>query len=226
MAETSRGTIVFDLDGTLVDSAPDLADALDKLLEQRGHKGLGLATVRGMIGNGVAELVRLGLAARGDVLSAAELAQAVQRFLMLYTASLSNKSLPYPGTEDALAQLRQAGWRLAVCTNKLEASARGLLSDLGLLQAFAMVAGPDTFGVAKPDPRHLQLCLNAISRPGQAALLVGDSEIDIATARAAGIPVIAVNWGYARVPLAELSPDMLIEDMGELVGAVETLFAR
>jgi phosphoglycolate phosphatase len=226
MAETSRGTIVFDLDGTLVDSAPDLADALDKLLVQRGHASLGLATVRGMIGNGVAELVRQGLATRGEILSAEALAQAVQRFLMLYTANLSSKSTVYPGTEGALAHLRQAGWRLAVCTNKLEASARGLLSDLGLLQAFALVAGPDTFGVAKPDPRHLQLCLNAIARPGQPALFVGDSEIDLATARAAGIPVIAVTWGYARVPLEDLGPDLLIRDMGELADAVDTIANR
>ena len=180
MPDITRGTVIFDLDGTLVDSAPDLADALDTLLEERGHGRLGLARVRQLIGHGVAELVRAGLEECGERLDGDELALSVQRFMKYYTAHLSRKSRPYPGAAETLKALRESGWRLAVCTNKLEASARGLLQDLGLLQAFALVAGPDTFGVAKPNPQHLLRCLPSVS--GQehrdTAIMVGDSEID------------------------------------------------
>lgn len=205
MPEPSRGTVVFDLDGTLVDSAPDLADALDALLVERRLEPVGLAATRQMIGHGIAELVRAGLALRGQTLPQGDLDAAAQRFLKLYTAHLSRKSQPYPGAAETLARLRQDGWRLVVCTNKLEASARGLLEDLGLLPAFALVAGHDTFGVAEPDPAHLLRCLPEGAATRGRAVLIGDSEIDIACARAAGIPVIAAIWGYARRPLAELS---------------------
>ena len=161
MPDPRRGTVIFDLDGTLVDSAPDLADALDLLLQERGHAPLGLDRVRRLIGHGVAELVRKGLDARGERPEPQPLAQAVQRFLTHYTAHLSRKSRPYPGAVEVLDILRQAGWRLVVCTNKLEVHARALLQDLGLLSAFALVAGPDTFGVAKPDPAHLLDHVNA-----------------------------------------------------------------
>lgn len=223
MPEPSRGTVVFDLDGTLVDSAPDLADALDALLVERGLDPVGLAETRRLIGHGIAELVRGGLALRGQTLPPGDLDAAVQRFLKLYTAHLSRKSQPYAGVAETLARLRQDDWRLVVCTNKLEASARGLLEDLGLLPAFALVAGPDTFGVAKPDPAHLLRCLPEGAATRGRAVLIGDSEIDIACARAAGIPVIAAVWGYARRPLAELAPDGIVAGMAEVPGEVERL---
>ena len=218
-----RGTVIFDLDGTLVDSAPDLADALDRLLTDMRLAPLGLDRVRKLIGHGVAELVRKGLAARGVLPEPPDLALAVQRFLGTYTANLSRKSRPYPGTTEVLDTLRQSGWRMVVCTNKLESSARQLLHDLGLLSAFALVAGPDTFGVAKPDPAHLLGCLphdNPASRP---AIMIGDSEVDIAAAKAAGLPVIAVTWGYAQGSLAELAPDRMANTMPDIPAHVEQL---
>lgn len=218
-----RGTVIFDLDGTLVDSAPDLADALDALLVERGHAGLGLDHVRGLIGHGVAELVRKGLAARGEVLEPEAQAEAVQRFLMLYTKNLSRFSRPYPGVIDGLRTLRQAGWRMVVCTNKLEASARGLMEDLDLLSGFALVAGPDTFGVAKPDPEHLLRCLPGGVVGRSAVVMVGDSAVDVAAAKAAGIPVVGVTWGYGGAALEASRPDAVARDFAEVPALIGRL---
>jgi phosphoglycolate phosphatase len=225
MPEADRGTVIFDLDGTLVDSAPDLANALDLLLEERGHDPLGLDSVRQLIGHGVGELVRKGLAERSEILSPDRLAQAVERFLGHYTANLSRHSSVYPGAAAALETLLLAGWRLVVCTNKLEASARQVLLDLGLLHFFVLVAGPDTFGAAKPDPAHLLGCLPARRGTSYHAVMVGDSEVDIAAAKAANVPVIEVSWGYARRSVAELGPDRVADRMQDVPLMVDALMA-
>ena len=214
-----RGTIIFDLDGTLVDSAPDLADALDALLTERGHAPIGLDHTRHLIGHGVSELVRKGLQARGETLDAPSLASAVQGFLGHYTPNLSRRSYPYPHTVETLIHLSEDGWRLVVCTNKLEASARQLLSDHGLLRFFALVAGPDTFGVAKPDPAHLLHCLPNRSP----AIMIGDSEPDILAAKAAHMPVIAVAWGYAQQPVAGMGPNAVATSMQDIPALVAQL---
>ncbi len=214
-----RGTIIFDLDGTLVDSAPDLADALDALLAERGHAPLGLEHTRQLIGHGVGELVRKGLQVRGETLDAPSLASAVKGFLGHYTPNLSRRSYPYPHTVETLTDLAADGWRLVVCTNKLEASARKLLSDHGLLRFFALVAGPDTFGVAKPDPAHLLHCLPK----GGPAIMIGDSEPDILAAKAAHLPVIAVAWGYAQRPVADMAPDAVAQSMQNIPALVAQL---
>lgn len=220
-----RGTVIFDLDGTLVDSAPDLADALDTLLFERGLEPLGLDHVRGLIGHGVAELVRKGLAVRGVRLADEDQAQAVQRFLQHYTKHLSRWSRPYPGVVEGLRELRQAGWRMVVCTNKLEASARGLLADLDLLSGFALVAGPDTFGVAKPDPAHLLRCLPE-GRSEGGVVVVGDSVVDVRAAQAARLPVVAVRWGYGGMALEGSAPDVFADRFDDVLAAIPALAAR
>lgn len=220
----ARGTVLFDLDGTLVDSAPDLADALDELLQERGLAPLGLVEARGMIGLGIGNFVREGLAAHGVVLDGCRLEKATQRFLEFYDARLSRKTRPYPGTAEALAALRRDGWRLVVCTNKLESSARRILADLGLLNEFALVAGPDTFGVAKPDPRHLLRCLSDAQEGARRAVaLVGDSAVDLEAGQAAGIPVALVDWGYSRKPIRELGADVVLSSFDQVPAAVEAL---
>ena len=217
-----RATVIFDLDGTLVDSAPDLADALDALLAERGHAPIGLEHTRRLIGHGVADLVSGALTARGEVLDAAAGAAAVQAFLRHYTPNLARRSRPYPHTVEVLTELAAEDWRLVVCTNKLESSARKLLATLDLLRFFDLVAGPDTFGVAKPDPAHLLNCLP----DGSAAIMIGDSEPDVLAAQAARLPVIAVAWGYARRPLAELTPDAIAYSMPEIPALVARLCPR
>ncbi|MDQ7251097.1 phosphoglycolate phosphatase [Dongia sedimenti] len=219
----SHGTIIFDLDGTLVDSAPDLADALDTLLLEQQLAPLGLDVARRLIGHGITNLVRRGLELRGVALQPEDLASHSGRFLELYSANLSRKTRPYPGVAAALAQLHAEGWRLGVCTNKLERYARQILSDLDLIRYFDVVAGPDTFGVSKPDPVHLMRAVESLHGTVARSIVVGDSEVDVATAKAAGIPIVAVSYGYSRTPLPALEPELIVDDFRAVPAAINTL---
>jgi phosphoglycolate phosphatase len=219
----ARGTVIFDLDGTLVDSAPDLADALDRLLVELGFAPVGLEGTRALIGHGIPALVRGALAREGRVPDEAEVAPIQERFLHLYAGGLSVRTRPYAGAAEALASLRRAGWRLVVCTNKREAFSRAILEDLGLLPQFELVAGPDTFGVAKPNPAHLTRTLPEPAGGDHKAVVVGDSAVDVEAARAAGLPVIVVAWGYARRPVLELGADKVAESFDQVPALVEAL---
>lgn len=219
----SRGTVVFDLDGTLVDSAPDLADALDDLLAENGLAPLGLTVARELIGHGMDNLVRQGLDRRGLVVSGEDLHPFAERFRAIYAGRLSRHTKAYAGVEAALGVLREKGWRLAVCTNKLERYARQILTDLHLISAFAVVSGPDTFGIAKPDPGQLLRTIEAVGGADAPAVMVGDSEVDIAVAKAAGVPVIAVTYGYAKTSLASLAPDRMTDRFDRVPDLVEQL---
>jgi len=218
-----RGTVIFDLDGTLVDSAPDLASVLDDLLLEQGLAPVGLEGTRALIGHGIAALVRGALAQQGRVPDEAGFAPVLERFLHLYAGRLSVRTRPYPGAVEALAVLRKQGWRLVVCTNKREAFARQILNDLGLLASFELVAGPDTYGVAKPDPEHLMRTLPHRPDAGYRAVVVGDSSVDVAAAHRAGLPVVAVAWGYASPAAAELGADLLAMNFGQVPEMVEAL---
>ncbi|MBP1807549.1 HAD-IA family hydrolase [Rubellimicrobium aerolatum] len=222
MSETPRGTVIFDLDGTLVDSAPDLADTLDEVLADRGLAPIGLDGTRALIGHGIPALVRSALVLRQGPVTEDDLARASDRFLSIYSGRLAAKTRPYPGAPEVLDALAGAGWRLTVCTNKREAAASEVLRELGLLRFFAQVAGPDTFEAAKPDPAHL---LGLLPCP-QPAVVVGDSEIDVAAARAAGLPVVAVAWGYARRPVGDLGADAIAFRFEQVPGLVEGLSPR
>ena len=217
------GTIIIDLDGTLVDSAPDLADALDELLQERGLEAIGLEGARKLIGHGISNLVRKGLALRGQELAADELASATKQFQLHYAKRLPAKAAAYPGVMDALKELKSNNWRLVVCTNKLESFSRKILEGLGLAVFFDVIAGPDTYGVAKPDPQHLLRTLPAHMPPGYKAIMVGDSEVDVETAHAANIPVIAVTYGYSKSPLAQLKPQALANSFSEIPNLVKQL---
>ncbi len=214
-----RGTIVFDLDGTLVDSAPDLAGSLDGLMREMGLEAIGVSATRKLIGHGIPNLVRSALAARGVEWQEEQGESAIRRFTELYSQRLSRDTRPYPHVEPTLSFLAGQGWRLAVCTNKIERYARAILRDLGLAHFFPVIAGPDTYGVGKPDPRHL-LETAREAGGGDLIIFVGDSEVDIATAKAAGVPVIALSYGYAKTPLAALQPDVLIDRFAGIPEAV------
>lgn len=219
------GTIVFDLDGTVVDSAPDLADALDALLAEQDLAPLGLAVGRQLIGHGIGNLVLGGLQRSGISPDPARLSASVDRFREIYSGALSRKTRPYAGVEAGLERLRGAGWRCGVCTNKLERYARQILSDLGLIRFFDVVAGPDTFAIGKPHPEHLVRTVDALGGRVARSLMVGDSEVDIATAKAAGIPIVAVTYGYAKTALASLGPDLVVDDFDAVVPAIARLSA-
>lgn len=221
----SKGTIVFDLDGTLVDSVPDLAGSLDTLMAERGLAPIGVETARRLIGHGIPNLVRRALAERGVEWQDDTGAAAVKRFTEIYGARVAQETRPYADVETVLEQLAGEGWRMAVCTNKMERFARQIVDHLGLSRHFAVVAGPDTFGVGKPDPRHLTETA-AAAGGGHPVLFVGDSEVDIATGKAAGVPVIALTYGYTKTPLDDLGADRLIDTFAELPDAIASLQAE
>lgn len=214
-----RGTVIFDLDGTLVDSAPDLAGALDALMQERDLRPFGVEGTRALIGHGIPALVQGAMERRGARADDA----VVARFTTLYMGRLSQETRCYPGARAAIARLAKDNWRLTVCTNKREEAARAILSDLGIAGAFAVVAGPDTFGVGKPDPEHLRRTLPEGRPMGYRAIMVGDSEIDVTTARAAGLPVIACAWGYAHRPVGDLGADRVAERFGDVPDLIRQL---
>ena len=218
-------TIVFDLDGTLVDTAPDLISALNYVLEREGLPAVPLASARNMIGAGARKLIERALEAEGRTISVADLDRLTGDFIAYYAAHIADASRPFEGLEAALDDLAAGGYRLAVCTNKLEWLSKLLLDRLQLSNRFAAICGADTFGVSKPDPAMLQ---QTVARAGgnlASTIMVGDAGTDIGVARRAGVPVIGVSFGYTDVPIAELKPDRLIHHMRDLGDAVAALLS-
>ena len=216
-------TLVLDLDGTLVDTAPDLMAALNYVLERNGFSPLGLDTAKSMIGAGARALLERGLKAVGAEKTDQDVDVMFEDFFGHYTEHIADGSRPYPGVVEAIDRFVNRNWRVAVCTNKLEGMSRQLLSELGIAGRFDAIAGGDSFDVKKPDPRHLlQTIVLAGGDPGN-AVMVGDSETDIATAKAAEVPVVAVDFGYSVVPVAEFTPDSIISHFDALDEAVAGL---
>jgi phosphoglycolate phosphatase len=216
-------TVVFDLDGTLVDTAPDLINALNFVLGREGLPAIPLATARNMIGAGARRMIERGLEAEDRAASVADITRLTADFIDHYAAHIADHSRPFDGLESALDTLAASGYRLAVCTNKLEWLSRLLLDRLGLSPRFAAICGADTFGVSKPDPAILQQTVARAGGELASAVMVGDAGPDVGVARRAGIPVIGVAFGYTEVPIADLKPDRLIDHMRELPAAVQSL---
>jgi phosphoglycolate phosphatase len=220
---TSSLTIVFDLDGTLVDTAPDLIDALNFVLDREGLPPVPLHAARNLIGAGARKLIERGLELEGRATSLADIDRMTRDFIAYYADHIADASRPFDGLEGALDDLATHGHRFAVCTNKLEWLSKRLLDRLGLSARFAAICGADTFGVAKPDPAILQQTVARAAGALSSTIMVGDAGTDIGVARRAGVPVIGVSFGYTDVPIAELKPDRLIHHMRELPRAVEGL---
>ena len=215
--------VVFDLDGTLVDTAPDLISALNHVLEREGLPPVPLKSARNMIGAGARKLIERGLEVDGRAVSVADIDRLTRDFIDYYADHIADASRPFDGLEAALDDLQAQGYRFAVCTNKLEWLSKRLLDALGLSPRFAAICGADTFGVSKPDPAILQ---QTVARAGallSGAIMVGDAGPDVGVARRAGIPVIGVEFGYTDVPIAELKPDRLIGHFSDLPAAVASL---
>jgi phosphoglycolate phosphatase len=219
-------TIVFDLDGTLVDTAPDLIDTLDLILAQQGLPCIPYETARRMIGGGSRVMLERALAEEGRPVTQAEMEQLYAAYIEHYAAHIADRSRPYPQLEATLDRLAREGHRFAVCTNKLEWLSRKLLDMLNLSQRFVAICGSDTFGVMKPDPDVLRQTIRRAGGVPSAAVMVGDSGTDIGTARAADIPVIAVDFGYTEVPIATLQPDRIISRYDELPAAIAAVMAK
>jgi phosphoglycolate phosphatase len=209
--------IVFDLDGTLVDTAGDIVAALDALLAERGRAPVGLEAGRRMIGDGGRVLVERGFAATGGV--PADLDGALARWFEIYSADIARRSTVYPGVRATLAALGGRGIALGVCTNKADVPTASLLAALDLAAPFKAVVGGD-FPHRKPDGRHVAAALAALGVPAGEALMVGDSPNDAKSARAAGLPFVAVDWGYTPVPANELGADAVISDFADLTALV------
>ena len=216
-------TLVFDLDGTLVDTAPDLIAALNFVLDREGLPPIPLHSARSMIGAGARKLIERGLEREGRAAGVKDINRMTVDFVEYYAAHIADASRPFEGLEGALDELSSHGFRFAVCSNKLEWLSKRLLDQLGLSARFAAICGGDTFGVSKPDPDILR---QTVARAGgrlATTVMVGDAGTDIGVARRAGVPVIAVSFGYTDVPIVELKPDRLIHHLRELPDAARAL---
>ena len=223
---TSPCTIVFDLDGTLVDTAPDLISALNAVLAREGLPPVPLHSARNMIGGGVRKLLERGLEAEGRNASLAEITRMTEDLIGHYAEHIADASRPFDGLEAALDDLAAAGHRLAVCTNKLEWLSKRLLDRLNLSPRFAAICGADTFGVSKPDPAILRQTVERAGGELSATIMVGDAGPDVGVARRAGVPVIGVSFCYTEVPIADLKPDRVIHHFSELGAALANLLRR
>ncbi len=216
-------TIVFDLDGTLIDTAPDLVGTLNLILGQHDVPAVAYDDARAMIGAGVKPLLQRALASKGLQFAPDEIDRLYEEYLQLYAAHIADRSTSFPGLEAALDQLAADGCILAVCTNKLEWLSVLLLDKLKLSPRFAAICGADTFAMRKPDPEMLRLTIARAGGDVAQAVMVGDSMTDVATARAARVPVVAVDFGYTEIPPAELGADRLISHFDALNAAVKGL---
>lgn len=225
--EHLRGVaIAFDLDGTLVDTAPDLVGTLNAILAEEGLPPLPFDAIRMMVGRGARTLIERGFAAAGEPLAGPRADALLQRFIDMYLARIAQESRPFPGVEDALEALKSAGAKLSVCTNKPTNLSLALLNTLDLAHWFEAIVGPDLAPAPKPDARHLLAAIERSGGQASRAVLVGDSETDISTARNAGVPIVAVTFGYTEVPCADLNPDALVSAYAELPAAIARLPAR
>ncbi|MDQ2633969.1 MAG: phosphoglycolate phosphatase [Pseudomonadota bacterium] len=208
--------IVFDLDGTLVDTAPDLLDSLNHTLDAGGATRADTAGFRQFVGHGARVMIERAYQAQKKALATDEHDRLFALFLEHYGANIPGQSKPYPGVVEALERFREAGYLLAVCTNKTEEFSKRLLVGLGMSGFFAAICGQDTFAHRKPDPRHLTETIGLAGGDTSEAVMVGDSRTDIDTAKAAGIPVVAVDFGYTDRHVREFEPSKVISHFDEL----------
>jgi phosphoglycolate phosphatase len=213
--------LVFDLDGTLIDTVPDLSNALNEVLREHGYAPFPAREVQAMVADGLPALLARGFAARGA--DATETATALPRFLSLYEANAANLSRPYPGVMETLVELRERGYRTAVRSNKAQRATLAVLNGLGLLPLFDGIAGGDHFAVRKPDPGHLLGLIAELGGQPERVAMIGDNENDAAAAHAAGVTLLLMRYGYARSDPATLDPAALLDRFTDLPQALEGL---
>ncbi len=217
--------VVFDLDGTLAETAGDLMGALNHVLVGDGLPPLPVGQARSLLGAGGRALIRRGFASAGRPLDDDRLEHLFAAFLAHYEDHIADHSHLYPGVLAALDALEARRYRFAVCTNKMEGTAKRLLGVLGVAHRFRAICGQDTFAVSKPEPGALLGTIALAGGDPGRSVMVGDSRTDIDTAKAAGIPVVAVDFGYTDRPVSDFDPDRIIGHFDQLAEAVETLMA-
>ena len=219
-------TVVFDLDGTLADTAADLIGTLNVILERERAPAIAVDRARDVVGAGARAMIQRGLALDGRTVSDERLGDLFRDFLDHYGQNLALRTRLFPGAEEALRRLAAAGYRLAVCTNKVEEHSVQLLEALGVAPLFGALCGRDSLPYTKPDPRDLTGTIERAGGDPRHAIMVGDSRTDIDTARNAGLPVIGVTFGYTDVPVRDLGPDVAIDHFDALEAAVVALSPR
>lgn len=220
---TTHPVLVFDLDGTLVESDRDLARAANRLLDEWGRPALPLDRVRSFVGDGARKLVERCFEATGGL--PGSLDHLTETFVALYEENIADDTVPFDGVQETLTALKEAGHRLAVCTNKPAAPTHRLLAALNLTEFFEAVVGGDSLPVRKPDPRHILGLLDQMAVPPAAAVMIGDSGNDIHAGRDAGLKTILVTFGYCRTSLDDLPADAQVDHFGE-IPAVLARFAH
>ena len=214
-------TLVFDLDGTLVDTAPDLHAATNHVLSTLKRRSISLDEVRAFVGHGARALIARGCEATGDPVDPRAIETLYQEFVIYYASNIAAHSKPFPGLLPFLDRCNARGIGMAVCTNKLEDLSHRLLKALGMDGYFGAVVGPDTIGVAKPDPRPYFEACKRLGRDPARSIMVGDSETDIRTGQNAGVPVIAVTFGYTAAPVTDFHPTHVISHFDEAWGVLQ-----
>lgn len=220
---TTPPLIVFDLDGTIANTAVDLVATLNALLTREGLKPIPFKDALGMVGAGAKALIQRGLKANDVIVDEKRLDELFSDYIAHYEEHIADESVLYPGVLKALDRFEAAGWSFAICTNKLEGSSRLLLTALGVAGRFKAICGKDTFAVSKPDGEAL---LRTIAKAGgdpRRAVMVGDSRADVDAAHNARVPVVAVDFGYSDLPVETFEPDRIISHFDELFDAVEEL---
>ncbi|UDF29191.1 UNVERIFIED_ORG: phosphoglycolate phosphatase [Roseateles sp. XES5] len=223
----SASLVVFDLDGTLIDTAHDLVTSLNHTIGLEGLDPVGYGDLTYLVGHGGQVMIKRAFALRGREMADSDLQRMLGVFIEHYGNAMPGVSVPYPGLTDAMDRLADAGYRLAVCTNKTEGLARRLLDGLALTPRFSAITGGDTFAVRKPDAEHLMGTVRLAEADPKRTVMIGDSLNDILVARNAGVPSIGVPFGYSDVPVATLEPNHVITHFDELTpDLVERLLAN
>lgn len=213
----------FDLDGTLLDTADDLGAAVNHALRLAGRAGVPTTEVRGLIGGGAKRMLERALSLTGDMLPKDEVSALHRELVAFYAANIAVHTRPFPGTIAMLDELAERGASVAVVTNKLESLARQVLGELGLLTRFRTVIGGDTLGPGRAKPRPDQLHEMLTRLGGGRAAYVGDTTYDVLAAQAAGLPCIAVSFGFNDLPPHELGADAVIDHYDQLIPTLERL---
>ncbi|MBL4802308.1 MAG: phosphoglycolate phosphatase [Emcibacter sp.] len=212
--------IIFDLDGTLVDSARDLSAALNHVLKQAHRPEIHLSKVRHMVGDGARAMILKGFAETGPLPGEKELNNITQDFLDYYSENITDKTTIFPGVMTVIQELAQMNIPMGLCTNKAIKLTNKLIAQIGLADFFTAVVGGDSFEYRKPDPRHLTATLDMMKCPLNRAVMVGDSDKDILAAKAAGMPVICVSFGYSKTPVSEFNPDIILDHYDDFFKAL------
>lgn len=212
--------VIFDLDGTLVDSARDLTAALNYVLRQANRPEVAISQVRYLVGDGARAMIKKGFSETGPLPDEAGINRILQDFLAYYLENITDQTIIFPGALKVIEKLVDLGIPLGLCTNKALKLTEKLMTEIGLADYFSAIVGGDSFDYRKPDPRHLTSTLDMMNCSPHRAVMVGDSVNDILAARGAGMPVICLSLGYSKTPIADLNPDGVFDHYDDFFGAL------